>query len=291
MKEKVLFFICGLVVGYVALSISGTQFGHNPAETATHSEMNNDSTNSQLDQLLNENANLKAQINTLKSQVHTLLKSDALDVGTSSSTATVQHINDKEEASAANPFDNSQQQNQTNQKDIFNAIANHSVLPVSRNLSHQLALDESVSTQLEQLLQEKAQKDYLAWQGASEGEQLPKAQVNAQLTENAHEYTEALQELLSEEQLNKYIEFEHQQAKIAMEQRQRTLQQTLGSVELDDFQKQEVTRLSKELYSLGEIGVGNVGSPYGTNYISINYEKLNELKDLFTEEQRAKLGM
>ncbi|MDK2595569.1 hypothetical protein [Pseudoalteromonas obscura] len=280
MKERALYFIGGAVVGCICVSL----LQPSPIQSESPSAINYDpSLDSQIVELIKENQSLNSKIQALESasptavrtQIDTQLPSQSLDY--------IDETPQISEPTVPSP--------KIQDEAVISAIANQTVLPASRHIATQLNLDNSSEEALQQLLQQKATQDYLAWNAGAGESHLTQEQIATKLNNNTQEYLHALHTILTPEQLDNYARIEQQQTEIKLEQKQLSLRQSLVGLDLDDFQQQEVARLSTALYSTNKVELGNMGSPYGMDNIEINKDVLSEIKSLFTEEQLKKLNM
>ncbi|NOU51248.1 hypothetical protein HG263_11990 [Pseudoalteromonas sp. JBTF-M23] len=183
--------------------------------------------------------------------------------------------------------------------EIKNNLHVFSVQPVLFSLSNQLQLDESQNNELEQLLTTKAQADFDAWQTFNEhAEAEPDNRDYYQqlymdaIAQNSAQYQRSLENKLTAQQLTQYKQYERAQAKLNVQQKLSMLNNSLTSLNLNDFQKQEIKRLSAQVYSVADaIALGTSGSPYANTGVNTDFEKLAQIRALFSEEQQRKLNL
>ncbi|BBN83213.1 hypothetical protein PA25_31980 [Pseudoalteromonas sp. A25] len=174
-----------------------------------------------------------------------------------------------------------------------------SVQPVLLSLSNQLQLDDAQHDALAQLLTSKAQADFDAWQtfdkhSRSEPDNRDYYQQRYMdvIGQNSVQYQRSLENTLTAEQLEQYKQYERAQAKLSVDQKLSMLNNSLTSLNLSAFQKQEIRRLSAHIYSIPEvIDLGTSGSPYANPGVKTNFEKLAQIRALFSEEQQHKLSL
>ncbi|ESP90651.1 hypothetical protein [Pseudoalteromonas luteoviolacea] len=280
MKERALYFIGGAVVGCICLSM----LQPSPIQNESPSAIAYDpSLDLKIVELKKENQILNAKIQALESAPPTA-------IGTQNDNQVASQSLDytDETPQISEPTVPSQK---IQDEAVISAIANQTVLPTSRHIATQLNLDDASRDALQQLLQQKATQDYLAWNASAAEPLQAQEQIAAKLDNNTQEYIHALHSILTSEQIENYTRIEQQQAEIQLEQKQLSLRQALVGIDLDDFQQQEVARLSKALYSKNKVELGSMGSPYGMDNIQVNNDVLSEIKSLFTEAQLKKLNM
>ncbi|MBE0366406.1 hypothetical protein [Pseudoalteromonas aurantia] len=174
-----------------------------------------------------------------------------------------------------------------------------SVKPTVFSLSHQLNLEPLQQSKLEELLKEKAQADFEAWQLFSKSAtfnaddtEYYQQRYEEQMVNNSSEYQNALKNTLSVDQLEQYQRYEQKQAELIVMQKRSMLINTLKRVGLSDYQKEDVKRLSAEAYALPkQIKLGMAGSPYANLQARIDFDKLNQIKALFTDEQLKSINL
>jgi len=182
---------------------------------------------------------------------------------------------------------------------IKDQLAVYSVQPVMLQLTRQLALDDSRQQAMERLLDEKAAQDFESWQRfsqlANDGPDdtaLYQQEYQDMLSANAQAYRVHLADVLNEAQLAEYHAFETEQANLQVYQKQQSLLHAVKSLSLDEYQKSEVMRLSKHVYSkVSDNTLGTSGSPYAFSAVVVDSEKLAEIKAIFTTEQRKKFNL
>ncbi|CAH9060352.1 hypothetical protein PSECIP111854_02588 [Pseudoalteromonas sp. CIP111854] len=173
------------------------------------------------------------------------------------------------------------------------------VKPVVFALSSELKLQGEQNNVLEQLLTKKAQADFESWQALSERlEQQPdnheyyRQLYNEEIIQNSAEYRQSIASTLTAEQLEQYQVYERGQAQLTVSQKQSILAHSVSQLNLSAFQQQEIERLSEQVYSVSqEIDLGSTGSPYANPSVSTDFEKLSQIKALFTQEQLNKLRL
>ncbi|MBD1584300.1 hypothetical protein [Pseudoalteromonas sp. S16_S37] len=183
--------------------------------------------------------------------------------------------------------------------EIKNNLQVFSVQPVMFSLTNQLQLDESQNDALEQLLTTKAQADFDAWQtfyehAQSEPDNRDYYQQHYMdaVRQNSAQYQRSLENKLTAEQLEQYNQYERAQATLSVQQKLSMLNNSLSSLNLNDFQKQEIKRLSAHVYSVSDaIELGTSGSPYASPGVNTDFEKLAQIRALFSEEQQRKLNL
>ncbi|MBQ4862162.1 hypothetical protein J8L98_10730 [Pseudoalteromonas sp. MMG013] len=182
---------------------------------------------------------------------------------------------------------------------IKSQLAVYSVKPVMLQLTRQLALDENRQQAVEKLLDEKAAQDFVSWQRFSQlandgpdDTDLYQQEYLDTLSTNAMAYRSSLASVLNEAQLADYQAFESEQANLQVYQKQQSLLHAVKSLNLDEYQKSEVTRLSKYVYSkVSDNTLGTSGSPYAFPAVVVDSEKLAEIKAIFTKEQRQHFNL
>lgn len=195
--------------------------------------------------------------------------------------------------------DNSTTQ-QSDMAELEDSIYLHSVLPAVSQLGGMLSLESEQQNKLSELLQAKTKADLQNWyeleqlarQPQDDAEQLnadylQKAQQNGQL------YNEELKKILSPQQYQNYLRYEHSQAQVRVQQQMQQLSTRLNKIDqLDEFQRQEIARLSSAVFSVAEdILPGTSASPYAPSPIRTNNEALEQLRSVFSEHQLKQAGL
>ncbi len=176
----------------------------------------------------------------------------------------------------------------------------HSVLPAVSQLGGMLSLEPEQQNKLSELLQAKTKADLQSWyeleqlarQPQSDAEQLnadyqQKAQQSAQL------YNEELKKVLSPQQYQNYLRYERSQAELRIQQQVQQLNNQLNKIDqLDEFQRQEIARLSSAVFAAAEeILPGTSASPYAPSPIKTNNDVLEQLRSVFSESQLKEAGL
>ncbi|KZN34342.1 hypothetical protein N480_22320 [Pseudoalteromonas luteoviolacea S2607] len=280
MKLTVISFLLGSLIGYVVAVVTFEEAVveyNTPSETALLI--------SQLDQLSQENKNLQLQLN------HAITSVKQADINT----VPAEHHGLEEYVVVAT----AQQNNESRQlrpsatfAQTVKAIEMYQVLPIAKRLEIQLQLNEDTANKLQALLLEKAQQDYQVWlsnQSEKSQHSIDMSSLTNDLNLNKQRYEQSLREILTDDQVAAYIQAERQQAEVLAQQKLMHLRDSLSKISLDEYQQQEISRLASQLYQTDNVSIGSMGSPYGVGSISVNTEKLEEIKLVLTEEQLQSL--
>ncbi|KZN69888.1 hypothetical protein [Pseudoalteromonas luteoviolacea] len=280
MKLTVISFLLGSLLGYIAAVVTFEEAAveHNaPSETAQLI--------SQLEQLSQENKNLQLQLNHALTSVKQADKNtvpvENQDLKEYVVVATAQQINESRQLRPSATF-----------TQTVKAIEMYQVLPIAKRLEIQLQLDDDTANKLQVLLLEKAQQDYQVWlsnQSEKSQQSLDMSSLTNDLNLNKQRYEQSLREILTDDQVAAYIQAERQQAEVLAQQKLMHLRDSLSKISLDEYQQQEISRLAPQLYQTDSVSIGSMGSPYGVGSISVNTEKLEEIKLVLTEEQLQSL--
>lgn len=176
----------------------------------------------------------------------------------------------------------------------------HSVLPAVSQLGSILSLEPGQQDKIGELLQAKTNADLQSWHALQKlsGEQSPNPeQLNADYQQKAQQsaqrYNEELKKLLSPEQYQNYVRFERSQAEVRIQQQAQQLSAQLNKIgQLDEFQRQEISRLSAAVFSAADdILPGTSVSPYAPSPIRTNNDALEQLRSVFSESQLKEAGL
>lgn len=176
----------------------------------------------------------------------------------------------------------------------------HSVLPAVSQLSGILSLESGQQDTLNKLLQAKTTADLQNWHELQQLARQPQGdaeQLNADYQQKAQQsaqlYNEELKKVLSPQQYQNYLRYERSQAELRIQQQVQQLNNQLNKIDqLDEFQRQEIARLSSAVFAAAEeILPGTSASPYAPSPIKTNNDALEQLRSVFSESQLKQAGL
>ncbi|TQF67894.1 hypothetical protein [Pseudoalteromonas luteoviolacea] len=279
MKFIVAAFIAGSAFGYVvAINSTGN------SEEALEQGYSEGHLTAKIAELEVQNETLQIQLNKA-SLLHT--KSGLIDHSVSTAEEVREHLDIQQEQYAA---DLEPDQQPASIEEELKAIDLHQIVPAIMRLEAQLDLDTDTKNTLQSLLRDKAERDYSAWHESQVGsENRSEARLQDLLENSNQQFKHAVENILSEEQLLAYSEMERQHSEVLVQQKLMHLENALKSLNLEEYQQEEISRLAKGLYQSDKINLGVIGSPYGIGNISMNTDKLEEIKSVLTEAQLQSL--
>lgn len=213
-------------------------------------------------------------------------------------------INTAASAGAAAVTQNTAADNATTQKsgmaELEDSLYLHAVLPAVSQLGSMLGLETEQQNKLSELLQAKTKADLQSWHELQQLARQPQGdaeQLNADYLQKAQQsgqlYNEELKKILSPQQYQNYLRYERSQAQVRIQQQVQQLSTRLNKIgQLDEFQRQEIARLSPAIFSAAEeILPGTSVSPYAPSPIRTNHEALEQLRSVFSESQLKQAGL